>query len=88
MIGGSLADGQYDLTIISAKVQSGGVALDGDGDGSAGGDFRSRATDNFFRLFGDSNGDAVVDAIDAAAFNQTLLRQRPMLLSMPRCFGR
>ncbi len=74
IIGGSLPDGQYDLTIIASKVLSGGVALDGDGDGVAGGDFRSRATDNFFRLFGDTNGDAVVDSTDLAAVGPSLFK--------------
>jgi hypothetical protein len=41
-----------------------GRALDGDKDGSAGGD----ATHGFFRLFGDSNGDGGVDQPDRGAF--------------------
>src|SRR5262249_3143138 len=53
-IGGSLADGRYTLTVHADRVHDRwGRALDGDGDGSAGGDL----SDSFFRLFGDSDGD-------------------------------
>jgi hypothetical protein len=41
-----------------------GAPLDGDGDGLAGGD----RVDQFFRLFGDVNGDAQVDDTDLAVF--------------------
>src|SRR5262245_4487775 len=57
-IGGSLADGRYTLTVHADRVHDRwGRALDGDGDGSAGGDL----SDSFFRLFGDSDGDGDVD---------------------------
>ncbi|MCG8653848.1 MAG: dockerin type I domain-containing protein, partial [Pirellulales bacterium] len=46
-----------------------GNALDGDADGSAGGE---RAADEFFRLFGDVNGDRVVGALDAFQLRQAL----------------
>jgi uncharacterized membrane protein len=61
IIGGSLADGGYTLTIRSTLVHDGiGRELDGDSDGSAGGDH----VDAFFRLFGDSDGDRDVDQAD------------------------
>jgi hypothetical protein len=45
--------------------------LDGDGDGSAGGD----RVDGFFRMFGDSDGDHDVDGLDRdrfrSAFNKS-----------------
>jgi uncharacterized delta-60 repeat protein len=64
-IGGSLADGNYTLTVHGDKVHDSlGQALDGDGNGTAGGD---RAAD-FFRLFGDTNGDRTVDNTDFAVF--------------------
>jgi sugar lactone lactonase YvrE len=63
IIGGSLADGHYVLTIHGGLVHDGfGNALDGAGTGVAGSD----RVDTFFRLFGD--GDGVVDARDRALF--------------------
>ena len=65
IIGGSLADGSYTLTIRSDLVHDRwGRELDGDGNGSAGGD----RVDNFFRLFGDSDGDGDVDRLDRDLF--------------------
>jgi hypothetical protein len=52
--GASLADGKYSLTIHSGSI----------GNGLFGGDY----TLTFHRLFGDSDGDADVDAIDFVAF--------------------
>jgi hypothetical protein len=54
VVGGSLADGSYTLTVRADRVHDRwGRELDGDGDGSAGGD----RADGFHRLFGDSDGD-------------------------------
>ena len=65
IIGGSLADGNYTLTVQAERVHDRwGRELDGDADDSAGGD----RADAFFRLFGDSDGDRDVDAADFAAF--------------------
>ena len=65
IIGGSLADGQYTLTIHGGLVHDGfGLALDGAGMGVAGSD----RIDTFFRLFGDANGDGVVDEQDRELF--------------------
>jgi uncharacterized protein (TIGR03118 family) len=67
--GGSLADGNYELIIRSDAIEDTfGRALDGDGDGAAGGD-RSEA---FFRLFGDSDGDRDVDVHDLLKFVSAL----------------
>jgi arylsulfate sulfotransferase len=64
-VGGSLADGSYTLTVRAELVHDRfGRELDGDGDGSAGGD----RVDGFFRLFGDSDGDHDVDGQDRDLF--------------------
>jgi arylsulfate sulfotransferase len=64
-VGGSLADGNYSLSVRGDLVHDRyGRALDGDSDGTAGGD----RTDAFFRLFGDSDGDRDVDARDLLRF--------------------
>lgn len=63
--GGSLSDGNYRLTIRGDRIRDlAGTALDGDRDGVAGGNAR----DDFFRLFGDSDGDRDVDADDRTQF--------------------
>jgi hypothetical protein len=69
IIGGSLADGRYTLTIHGDRVHDEfGQALDGAGTGVAGSD----ATDTFFRLFGDSDGDGHVGLDDLRSFLSTL----------------
>jgi hypothetical protein len=74
--GGSLVDGRYTVTIHSSLVHDHqlGAALDGDGDGLVGGD----RVDQFFRLFGDVNGDAKVDHTDVAAFLQAYHSKKGM----------
>jgi hypothetical protein len=73
ILGGSLADGRYTLTIHGGLVHDGfGQALDGAGTGVAGSD----GTDAFFRLFGDSAGDGDVDMLDLGRFLSTLGRRR------------
>jgi hypothetical protein len=67
--GGSFADGRYTLTALSSQISTGGVALDGDNNGSAGGD----ATIGFHRLFGDVDGDATTSASDFLAFRLAFL---------------
>jgi hypothetical protein len=70
-IGGSLADGNYTLTILADRVHDRwGRKLDGDGDGSAGGD----RVDEFFRLFGDSDGDHDVDWLDRNLFGSAITK--------------
>jgi hypothetical protein len=65
IIGGSLADGNYTLTTRGDHIHDEvGRELDGDGDGTAGGD----RVEAFFRLFGDSDGDGDVDGQDRDRF--------------------
>jgi len=64
-VGGSLADGSYTLTVRADRVHDRwGRELDGDGDGSPGGD----RVESFFRLFGDSDGNGDVDGQDRDLF--------------------
>ena len=70
IIGGSLADGNYSLTTLASAVTDlAGNELDGDGDTESGDD----ATDTFFRLFGDANGDRKVNVIDFFKFREAFL---------------
>jgi ELWxxDGT repeat protein len=71
----SLADGRYTLTVFSANVTgAGGVALAG---GGANGNYVSPPDAyqgnglHLFRLFGDANGDGVVDSTDLGQFRST-----------------
>jgi hypothetical protein len=61
---GSLADGRYRLTILASQVSVNGQPLDGDANGTPGGDFVM----NLFRLYGDINGDGTVNGLDLALF--------------------
>jgi hypothetical protein len=67
---GSLIDGAYTLTVVSALVTSADGNLDGDANGTPGGDYTSptSGTGRLFRLFGDADGDGDVDAADFGAF--------------------
>ncbi len=67
-IGNSLADGNYELLIDSAKVSSNGLQLTGEK--SVAGDFRfgNQEADSFFRFFGDADGDRDVDTGDLLRF--------------------
>jgi hypothetical protein len=76
----SLADGRFQLSIRDGAVTGpNGLALDGDGNGTAGGAFVSPQDTagggpgqlRLFRLFGDATGDGVVDLLDLAAFRST-----------------
>jgi hypothetical protein len=59
--GGSLADGIYDLTVHGGLVRNArGMIMDGD------------QTLAFHRLFGDTNGDGTVDALDMAVLRGAL----------------
>jgi hypothetical protein len=65
LVGGSLADGRYTLTVHADRVHDRwGRELDGDGDGAAGGN----RVDAFRRLFGDADGDGDVDRSDRKTF--------------------
>jgi hypothetical protein len=73
IVGASLADGNYTLTVKGDLVRDGlGRALDGDEDGTAGGD----RADAFFRLYGDSDGDRDVDLLDLGRFLSTVGRRQ------------
>lgn len=62
---GSLIDGNYTLTVLGSQVSgSAGALLDGDADGTPGGD----SVTALFRLFGDVNGDKAVNGLDVGAF--------------------
>ncbi len=73
IVGGSLADGNYTLTVRGDRARDAvGRSLDGDGDGTAGGD----RVDAFFRLYGDSDGDRDVDLHDLGQFLSTFGRRQ------------
>ncbi len=65
---GSLVDGDYQLTVLAAQVSGNGAPLDGDGNGTPGGDYVLAPSAGLYRLYGDSNGDRRVDALDLFAF--------------------
>ena len=58
-LGNSLIDGNFQLVVLAANVLSGGVPMAAD-DAS----FGDERSDDFFRLYGDANGDGVVDTAD------------------------
>ncbi len=61
----SLVDGHYQLQIDGSKIISDGVMLDGgSGPGTA-------YVDEFFRLFGDGNGNGIVELLDFAMFRRS-----------------
>lgn len=64
IIGGSLPDGNYSLTVLDSVTDIAGNQLDGDEDGIAGGN----RFDNFFRLYGDMTGDRTVNVFDLLQF--------------------
>jgi Ca2+-binding RTX toxin-like protein len=71
---GSLLDGYYELRIDASKiVGAGGIGLDGDQDGSPGGDylFGEVEADKFFRLYGDTNSDGLVGIVEFGQFRAT-----------------
>jgi hypothetical protein len=86
----SLADGRYSLSVLAGSVtDANGGALDGDADGQVGGNYVS-PTDTYqgnglhlYRLFGDTNGDGVVDATDVGQLKSTFNRNNvdPLYLS-------
>jgi hypothetical protein len=68
IIGGSVPDGHYTLTIHGDHIHDDyGHALDGAGTGVEG----SNRIDTFHRLFGDADGDGHVDLQDLASFITT-----------------
>ncbi|KAA1261316.1 Glucan 1,4-alpha-maltohexaosidase precursor [Rubripirellula obstinata] len=71
--GQSMTDGRYQLRIDPAKVTIGGIELDGNGDGQAGDEYRfgDHPNDDFFRKYGDQDGDDFVGLADFALFRST-----------------
>jgi len=63
---GSIKDGVYNLRVIGSMISTGGVLLDGDGNGTPGGD----RTLQIHRLFGDVNGDGTVNSFDYSQFGR------------------
>jgi hypothetical protein len=63
VVGNSIANGVYDITLNSAAVTS---------DANPAVNVQSRPTDTFYRLFGDINGDRVVNAADNFQFKTAL----------------
>jgi hypothetical protein len=69
LVNGSLGDGRYRLLLHADKIHDWiGQPLDGDHNGLAGGDYANA----FFRLFGDVNGDGLVNRYDLASFQSAL----------------
>ncbi len=81
IIGGSLADGNYRLTLNAAAITRHGVMLDGDGDGTPGGNLvrGNTRSDGYFRIFSDFNGDGVIDGKDSNACKNTFGRSQGQL---------
>jgi uncharacterized repeat protein (TIGR03803 family) len=66
--GGSIANGVYDITLDMTKVTI---------EGNASGTVLSRPTDTFYRLFGDINGDRVVNVSDEFQFSKAMNSYNP-----------
>lgn len=66
---GSLKDGDYRLTIDSDRVHSAATGATRGGEDYR---FGNLASDAFFRLYGDSDGDRDVDNLDFARFRATM----------------
>jgi hypothetical protein len=64
---GSLADGNYTLTVRAGRVSTPAGPLDGNGDGTGGDDYAA----GLHRLFGDTDGDRAVAGADVDAFRAT-----------------
>ncbi len=72
VINGSLADGNYRLTIVANAVSQDGVPLDGDGNGIGGGNWvrGESEVDNLFRYFGDWDGNRLISGVDLGRFRR------------------
>jgi uncharacterized delta-60 repeat protein len=68
---GSLRDGRYTLTALASQISAEGQALDGDANGTPGGDFLFGDQQGLFRFFGDINGDRHVDVADFGLFSSS-----------------
>jgi hypothetical protein len=61
---GSLADGNYTLTVRAGQISTPAGPLDGNGDGTGGDDYAAA----LYRLYGDTTGDRAVGPADLDAF--------------------
>jgi hypothetical protein len=71
--GGSLNDGRYTLTALAGQITAGGQQLDGNGDGTAGdnyvfADSGTTSGNQLYRLYGDGDGNRVVNQADLTLF--------------------
>ncbi|QOV87617.1 hypothetical protein [Humisphaera borealis] len=72
-VGGSLPDGRYQAKLDDAGITDiSGRPLDGDRNGTAGGDYAFQLS----RLFGDANGDGAIKPADAVAFKSAYYTSR------------
>ncbi len=75
---GLLVDGYYELTIDGSKILRTGQGLDINGDG-VGGDTQvigSVEADNFFALYGDTDGDGIVGVAEFGSSDRRLASSR------------
>ncbi len=72
-LAGALVDGYYRLDIDGTKITRAGEALDANGDGTGGDAYTIGAVeaDNFFALYGDTNGDGLVGVAEFGQFRTT-----------------
>jgi hypothetical protein len=69
VVGNSIATGVYDITLNPAAVTSEAQPKVG---------LTPRATDTFFRLYGDYNGDGVINALDNLRFKLAITTYNPI----------
>jgi hypothetical protein len=77
--GGSLPDGNYRLTVLSNLITVGGLELDGDNNGTAGGNYVKGAdeADAFFRRFGDSDGNRTATLAELGQLRAAINKPSP-----------
>jgi hypothetical protein len=71
--GGSLIDGRYALTALAGQISAYGFQLDGDGNGADGDNYNfadsgSTVGNQLYRLYGDADGNRVVNVGDLTLF--------------------
>ena len=79
VVGGSLSDGSYRLTLSGSSISNVSGQLDGNGDGMGGDDYVNGAAeaDAFFRLFGDTNGNRVTTLAELGQLRISLNKRTP-----------
>jgi hypothetical protein len=78
---GSLVNGRYQVRVIAGQVtNTTGLNLDGNVDGLTGDDYTNASSggSGVFRLYGDANGNAIVDSADFLAFRLAFLSSDPV----------